>query len=638
MKFKGMLPYFSILLVLVILFSACGKTEDKNNGEKKGRESVAGTEKVTEPTYETIDISEYSLVRKDNGTSAEKEALVAIRKAIMTDLGVTLKALTDFDGKSKKEILIGDTSRDESKRAMEEIRTENDYIIRKDGDKIVIVAGSDETIASAAALFIEKCIDKEGKTFKVPDGKGITYFHKLKIKSLTVDGTDISEFSVIDKTGVGSGTAEYLVKTLGTDYIGRGLKITDKSVRHAIILDESGISYTDYDVKIADGNITITGSYHSVKSAVDAIFALLDKGGDVALASSDSFAGKADAPEIPYKTKDELMQVMNYLYDSDYILFGEHLAGNMDVKARIEGYYEAVGEYPSIMDFDMLRLKDHPREVWSKALCEFVEFAEKGGVITTMHHWLSPVDPSQGFRGHLGTLADWRELLTDGTALNLKWREELDRAGEFMRALQDAGVSFLYRPMHEVNGNWFWFCAIQENEAIPAEDVINMWKYVYNYYTENYGITNILWEYGPNLTNSETSPLPVLYYYPSDEYCDIVGFDWYTDGDIEAIDGEGQTYNNLADCRKPVAIMEWGVGGTAMTGDMEIQSSVFSCNNYVDMLETMRQDGKRLAFAEVYAGQYGSPTFIGDGEALANYKWIVHLEEMPALIKTVLGK
>ena len=157
MKFKGMLPYFSILLVLVILFSACGKTEDKNNGEKKGRESVAGTEKVTEPTYETIDISEYSLVRKDNGTSAEKEALVAIRKAIMTDLGVTLKALTDFDGKSKKEILIGDTSRDESKRAMEEIRTEYDYIIRKDGDKIVIVAGSDETIASAAALFIEKC-------------------------------------------------------------------------------------------------------------------------------------------------------------------------------------------------------------------------------------------------------------------------------------------------------------------------------------------------------------------------------------------------------------------------------------------------------------------------------------------------
>ena len=130
MKFKGMLPYFSILLALVMLFSACGKTEDKNSDEKKGSESVAetenGTEKITEPIYETVDVSEYTLVRPDKGHEAEKEALVAIRKAIMTDLGITLRAVTDFETETKKEILIGDTSRDESKRAMEEIAAESD--------------------------------------------------------------------------------------------------------------------------------------------------------------------------------------------------------------------------------------------------------------------------------------------------------------------------------------------------------------------------------------------------------------------------------------------------------------------------------------------------------------------------------
>ena len=417
----------------------------------------------------------------------------------------------------------------------------------------------------------------------------------------------------------------------GTEVCDALLPLVSEGGDIRLVLDGTSLCYEKYEIEVGKDFVRLAGSYASL-SALSDIFAHDIKAGK----EIKSVSGSIEKPKMPFADKKELLRFLEYMYKSDKMLFGEHLAGNMNPNEKIEKFYKAVGAHPSMMDFDMLRLKDNTQAAWSKALCEFVEFAEKGGVITTMHHWLNPIDPSLAFRGYLGTLDDWRSLLTDGTPLNLKWREELDRAGEFMRALQDAGVVFMYRPMHEVNGNWFWFCAVQEKETIPAEDVINMWKYVYNYYTENYGITNILWEYGPNITNSETCPLPIMYYYPGDEYVDVVGLDWYTDGDSAQLDGNGKCYGQLTATGKPFGLMEFGVSGNVRTGDRETQPSVFSCKNYVKMLDELRNEGKKFAFAEVYAGQYGAPEFIGCGEVLRECGYIVFLDEVKTLIERVI--
>ena len=395
-----------------------------------------------------------------------------------------------------------------------------------------------------------------------------------------------------------------------------------------LVLDGTSLCYEKYEIEVGKDFVRLAGSYASL-SALSDIFAHDIKAGK----EIKSVSGSIEKPKMPFADKKELLRFIEYVYESDKMIFGEHLAGNMNPNEKIEKFYKAVGAHPSMMDFDMLRLKDNTQAAWSKALCEFVEFAEKGGVITTMHHWLNPIDPSLAFRGYLGTLDDWRSLLTDGTPLNLKWREELDRAGEFMRALQDAGVVFMYRPMHEVNGNWFWFCAVQEKETIPADDVKAMWRYIHRYYKEKFGIENALFEYGPNITNSETCPLPIMYYYPGDEYVDVVGLDWYTDGDSTQLDGNGKCYEELTATGKPFGLMEFGVSGNVRTGDREKQPSVFSCKNYVKMLDKMRADGKKFAFAEVYAGQYGAPEFIGHGEALRECGYILFLEDMKELIE-----
>ena len=63
------------------------------------------------------------------------------------------------------------------------------------------------------------------------------------------------------------------------------------------------------------------------------------------------------------------------------------------------------------MDIDMLNLRSNSKEIWSELICQAVEYAAKGGVITTMHHWQNPLHPEEGYRGRLDSLDQWEEVL-----------------------------------------------------------------------------------------------------------------------------------------------------------------------------------------------------------------------------------
>lgn len=445
-------------------------------------------------------------------------------------------------------------------------------------------------------------------------------------------GVELGDFRVLDNTL--DGACDNVVEKLAS----LGVKLekaesAEKDRKHTLVICGEKLTYKDYEIKFGAEKTVVCGGYRSLPAAIEKFFSLIEGEGE--LTEADDVCGEIEAPEIPYKNRDELIKVITDIYNSDRMLFGEHLAGSMFPNNMLENYKKAVGKYPSMLDFDMLKLREHPKKQWSKTLCELVDFAAKGGVITTMHHWLNPALPEKGFRGNLGTVASWNEVLRDGTALNLSWRKELDRAGEFLKAMNDAGVTIMYRPLHEVNGNWFWFCLGQaDGYWIPASDAVAMWKYVYNYYTNVFGAKNIVWEYGPNVANGWIKPAEC--YYPGPEYCDVVGYDWYTCGNYE-IDGEWHTHNTLAALDQPVGIMEFGPNGELRTGDAATQPDVFSCEGYVEIFERMKSEGKKLAFAEVYAGIYGAPSVLGHGEALANYKGIIHLDEMPKVIKDILG-
>ncbi len=49
------------------------------------------------------------------------------------------------------------------------------------------------------------------------------------------------------------------------------------------------------------------------------------------------------------------------------------------------------------------------------------------------------------------------DLLKPQTTTGQRWRSYLDIVAEGFNNLQQANVTVLYRPFHEMNGGWFWW-------------------------------------------------------------------------------------------------------------------------------------------------------------------------------------
>ncbi len=442
--------------------------------------------------------------------------------------------------------------------------------------------------------------------------------------------------------------SEFKVKSLCQDEITKafcestGLFQAENEAENVIILDNESLDYAPYAIEIGK-NVTIKGSYRSIEKAIEIFYSLLQKEN---LTEVDSICGAIDLPKIPYNGREDLLKIVQYMYDEDdRILFGQHMGGSTDPEDTINEYTEAAGVGPSIIDFDMLTLRIRPRCEWSRTLCELVEFASKGGIITTMHHWANPNGVPEGvqsFRGHLGNNEAWLDVLTPGTKNNKLWVEELDRGGEFMNALWKCGVTVMWRPLHEANGSWFWFCQGQGEEFgnITPENMVKMWIYVYDYYTKHWGLNQLVWSYGPNVSNNLGPTASVKYYYPGDKYVDVVGFDWYTNNryEFDAENYDGKCHDRLIEYGKPFGIMEWGINSEIRDNKEAGNDDYFTCEDYCKILNRMKAEGKKCAFAEVYNSIYGSVKYVGKAESLYKSGCIVALHEMPALIKKILNK
>ena len=118
----------------------------------------------------------------------------------------------------------------------------------------------------------------------------------------------------------------------------------------------------------------------------------------------------------------------------------------------------------------------------------------EGRIITIMWHccWPANGDDCNGddiwrWADNLPTQEEWNELTTDGTELNAIWKKQMDGVAKYLKQLQEAGVPVLWRPFHEMNGVWFWWC----NK--PGENGFKkLWICMYEYFTNYHKLNNLL--------------------------------------------------------------------------------------------------------------------------------------------------
>lgn len=188
-----------------------------------------------------------------------------------------------------------------------------------------------------------------------------------------------------------------------------------------------------------------------------------------------------------------------------------------------------------------------------------IEWWRKGGIVTICWH------TGSNFKGGYqnskkDSPPDWDKVLTEGTAENKEFKEQMAQGAIALQELRDAGVPVLWRPFHEFDGGWFWWGKFKKNAStlftgnwdIDNEKFKKLWKMMYDLYTNEYGLNNLIWVYGYSQVTSDPSGL-----YPGDEYVDILGPDNYEKNIVNLFNKV-----NGVNAKRPICLHECGTNPT----------------------------------------------------------------------------
>ena len=189
---------------------------------------------------------------------------------------------------------------------------------------------------------------------------------------------------------------------------------------------------------------------------------------------------------------------------------------------------EITGAEAAVWGSDLSTLNGNTRPA---LVDEAIRQHKAGSVITLMWHAGRPGDRYQydqdlDVKGRYYS-GQWEDLLTPGTNEHGAWEEKVDNLAFYLRKLQQARVPILFRPYHEMNGNWFWW-----HSDPSSEHFVRLWKMLYQRLTVDHGLNNLIWVWNPHAPipgDPEADDVAFAYekYYPGDNYVDILATDVY---------------------------------------------------------------------------------------------------------------
>ena len=561
-----------------------------------------------------VDITKFKIVRADLAGADVKKVTSDLRMAIKDKTGEGIKIITDFEHnfpESAYEIIL----------TVGEGRAEGFTVGRYDivfeGNKVHLLAGSPAALSSAAERLVESFVDSENLIF----AENYAFIEGYYLGNVEVDGVNISDFKVTfdpEDYAISSPevVSEKIAHELSENLIcldgEKTLSFSDRMMNgnHYIVISAHSLDVDAYSIRIEQGNIYVEGSVLSINRAVKELiknvlggskyFETIDTSKTLKVSSKNNVSGKIEF-EVPYTKAELLAAIEEANARDDMIITGGHAwnwnfdSNGIAVGQTVDRYESGFGECAAVIEFDLgqysaLGRGNNNTEGLStydisKLLSDSAEHVAKGGIISISAHIMNPLSPSSGFRGTIGSDAKFREIYTEGTALNRNFHISNNVVYTVLKAFHDNGIPVIYRPFHEMTGNWFWWCVYQQNGVTLQKDTwVGLWRYLHDYVTNDLGLDNVIWSYATAATSKSA-----LYQYPGDEYVDLVGIDWYTEGNRE-IDND-RNYSSLMAKGKPIGLTEFG-GPSPSTG--------YNCKTFLQDLKWMIDNGLDISFFVVW--------------------------------------
>ncbi|MBR6602780.1 MAG: hypothetical protein IKK94_02055 [Clostridia bacterium] len=674
-----------LALLMLICLSACGDGGDVTDTSSVETEKTDRVEEIPPAEYDAkltingdstvyvslrTNLADFSILRPDKAGKPLTNAAIGIKDVIKNKLGAELAIKTDWDAISPDsyQIVVGNT-KDSPFASLIESFKENDFAIKSEGNKIYIIGGSETAIVEAANIFIENFIYAKGNAILTPVGEGYMYIEEYMFDKLTIGGIDISEFKIctynnetIAKRNKVDDLAREMRDIIQKKLCGIELPIASdyREDKNYIVIDASSLDANEYSVKFENGSVFITGNYISIDKAVEEFYTnvlgytegsaengkTLDVGEDISISGSMGYT-------VPY-TKADMLELFDKVYKSDkMVLSGQHTFNTDDYTGTENGsnvggtrarLTEEIGDCTAILELDVgsnspytsfhAGVNNLYTYDLAKIVAESMEFVSDGGIIAVCMHLANPLmndDTKTWYDGNLESKENAKALLTKGTELNKKLDETLEPNMRLLKALDDNGIPFMFRPLHEMNAIGFWWSTGSggngQGKIFDAELFTDFWKYIYNKVTVELGIDDAVWVYAPN--NNWYGTAETTYSYPGDKYDDIVGVDWYGNGRMEYNEGNG--YEMLIDTGKPVALTEFGVGDDFKRIDEDGKTYYdFSCDKIIEYLKTMMKNGHGVTYFLTWTHNMSLVGYY-DGISLMRDPLILSLSDMPEL-------
>lgn len=189
--------------------------------------------------------------------------------------------------------------------------------------------------------------------------------------------------------------------------------------------------------------------------------------------------------------------------------------------------------------------------------------AAQGGLVGLTDHMRNPFTGGDVGDRNGVNLAELADPTNPQTLAGRRWQADLDRLAAIIQPLQDADVVVLFRPLHESNGNWFWW-----GQTDPAAFRAT-WKGMFDYLTGTKGLHNLLWVYSANRYLGDPADDPTSRF-PGNDLVDVVGLDIY-DNNLADTAGGGPGYAAMVALGKPFAITEYGASNWPFEHDAAVE-------------------------------------------------------------------
>jgi mannan endo-1,4-beta-mannosidase len=230
----------------------------------------------------------------------------------------------------------------------------------------------------------------------------------------------------------------------------------------------------------------------------------------------------ASGPVNPNETK-EAKELLAFLYSiqGKGMLTGQHeYIEAPDVYA--ESIKTLTGKYPAVHGYELggitgqsdTLLAAQRQNVTNSA----INWSKNGGIVTMMYHASYP-GACQCWNQvqRTTTQAEFDKIVTPGTTEYNALISDLDKVAVFLKQMKDANIPILWRPYHEMNGDWFWWG--QKN------NYVKLWDIMYDRFVNYYHLDNLLWVWNANAPYDSASTYASTY--PGSNKVDILAADIY---------------------------------------------------------------------------------------------------------------